>query len=213
MNRSEEHTTAVLLWGSGRTPTDLLTRSVRDLSGRPLANGEPQTVLDDALRPASDWVSAASFPTEDHARAWWERFPDRASVDETALVTLDHTDRSAKLDQAGQAYVIIAVAVRDWDAFGAYGLALGDVVHRQGGSLLATGLNPPALQDTSTQTVVAIIRWPSMQAATDFYESPAYRPHRDARRACSDASIVSIAAHKPAGPVQTQQPTRPEPRE
>ncbi len=198
MNRSEEHTAAVLLWGSGQTPTDLLTRSVRDFSGQPLANGEPQTVLDDALRPASDWVGAASFPTEDHARAWWQRFPDRASVDETALVTLDHTDRSTQLDQAGHAYVIIAVAVSDWDAFGAYGLALGHVVHRQGGSLLATGINAPALQDTSTQTVVAIMRWPSMQAATDFYESPAYRPHRDARRACSDASIVTIAADEPA---------------
>ena len=91
-------------------------------------------------------------------------------------------------------YAVAEIAVTDPSWVGDYVAHVTPLVERHGGRYLARTANVETLEgDRPTAPLFLIIEWPSREAAQAFYESDAYRPYRERRRAGARNEFVLVA--------------------
>ena len=91
-------------------------------------------------------------------------------------------------------YVTVALTMKDDSWVGDYLTNVTELVTKHGGKYLARTDTIERLEGTATPAnLQVIIEWPSKDAAAEFYNSPEYRPYRDARQAGSDSELYLIA--------------------
>ena len=79
-------------------------------------------------------------------------------------------------------YAVVEIEITDRSWVAAYVQNVTRLVERHGGRYLARTSKIEKIEgQRNLPQVLVIIEWPSQEAATDFYESDAYRPYRQSR--------------------------------
>src|SRR5437867_1666930 len=73
-----------------------------------------------------------------------------------------------------------------------YIAAVKPLVAKHGGKYLARTASHERLEGSLSPAVIAILEFPSKEAATAFYKDPAYEPHLNARLAGADNSFHTV---------------------
>ena len=90
-------------------------------------------------------------------------------------------------------YVIADVKVTDDGWVPAYAASVHDIVHKHGGKYLARSGNVKTLEGKPRDTtLIAILQFPSAEAAEAFDADPEYAPHAAARKGGSDSRLQLI---------------------
>lgn len=83
-------------------------------------------------------------------------------------------------------YVILSVKIADDSWVPDYAANVHDIVHKHGGKYLSRSGNITTLEGEALDTsLIALIEFPSMEAAQAFAGDPEYAPYGEARRAGS----------------------------
>ena len=91
-------------------------------------------------------------------------------------------------------YLIAEIYIQDRDWVRDYLAGVTPLVHRHGGEVLARSPTVERLEGEGARPdVVAVIAFPSREAAVGFYTSDEYRPYREARREGSSGTMVLVA--------------------
>lgn len=88
-------------------------------------------------------------------------------------------------------YVIAQISVTDPSAYPAYVARVDDVVRSFGGEFLVRGGRSESYEGTPPGDRNVVIRFPSFEAAQDWYASDAYAPVKALRQAAS-TSVQTI---------------------
>ena len=88
------------------------------------------------------------------------------------------------------AYVFAYINVTDPDSMAAYGSQVGAVTESFGGRYLFVGQGAEALEGALAPDGMAIIEFPSNEAAKRWYESPEYAPLRALRQAAGPTGMI-----------------------
>jgi len=88
------------------------------------------------------------------------------------------------------AYVVAYVKVTDPDSMGAYGAQVEAVTKSHGGRYLFVGPGAQVLEGDWAMDGMAIIEFPSHEAARAWYDSPEYAPLRALRQAAGPTGLV-----------------------
>src|SRR5262245_28505026 len=90
-------------------------------------------------------------------------------------------------------YVIADVKVTDDKWVPDYAAAVHDIVHKHGGKYLARSGNVKVLEGKPLDTtLIALLQFPSAEAAAAFANDPAYAPHAKARKDGSESRFQLI---------------------
>ena len=90
-------------------------------------------------------------------------------------------------------YVIADVKVTDDRWVPAYAASVHDIVHKHGGKYLARSRNVKTLEGKPLDTtLIALLQFPSTEAAEAFISDPEYAPHAKARQSGSDSRFQLI---------------------
>jgi uncharacterized protein (DUF1330 family) len=99
-------------------------------------------------------------------------------------------------------YIIADVKVTDEAWVPAYAAAVHDLVHEHGGKYLARSGNVKTLEGTPLETtLIALLEFPSAEAAEGFVNDPRYAPHAQARRDGSESRFQLIDDTDVAGTI------------
>ena len=90
------------------------------------------------------------------------------------------------------AYVIVDVEVKDPKAFEEYRRAVGPTIVQYGGKPIVRNGRFEVLEGDWTPKSIAVVEFPSMEAAKRWYNSPEYKPLIEQRKAASSASLVVV---------------------
>lgn len=91
------------------------------------------------------------------------------------------------------AYLLAHVNVSDDAWIPDYAARVHDLAAKHGGKYLSRSANVTPLEgDAPDVTVIALIEFPTVQAAQDFAADPDYRPFAEARIAGSDSTLFVI---------------------
>jgi len=91
------------------------------------------------------------------------------------------------------AFLIADIKVNDQSWVPGYAGSVHTFVHKHGGRFLSRSGNVKVLEgEPLDTTLIAIIEFPSMQAAEDFLNDPDYAPLRQSRRSGSDSRLHLI---------------------
>jgi uncharacterized protein (DUF1330 family) len=105
-------------------------------------------------------------------------------------------------------YLIANVKVTDDGWIPEYAANVLDIVHKHGGRYLSRSANITALEgERPDTTVIALVQFPSMEAAQSFASDPAYAPYAKARQAGSvslfhvidDSDVAGMIPYLPKG--------------
>jgi len=100
------------------------------------------------------------------------------------------------------AYVIADVKVTDEQWIPDYAANVLDIVHKHGGRYLARSANVATVEGVLRDTTfVAILQFPSMEAAHAFAGDPDYAPYGQARRAGSLSRLIAVDDTDVAGTI------------
>ena len=92
-------------------------------------------------------------------------------------------------------YLIAQVRVTDDSWIPDYAANVHDIVHRHGGKYLSRSGNITTLEgDESTDSLVAVIEFPTGEDLHAFVADPDYAPYAAARQAGSDSRFLAIDA-------------------
>jgi uncharacterized protein (DUF1330 family) len=97
------------------------------------------------------------------------------------------------------AYVVAWDDVTDPESMGRYGAAVTAVTESHGGHYLFGGPGARALEGDWDASAMAIIEFPSHEAAQRWYDSPEYAPLRALRQAAGPTSLLITPDATPAG--------------
>ena len=89
------------------------------------------------------------------------------------------------------AYVVVMLHVHDPDAFGVYAGAVGAVTEKFGGHYLFAGPGATVLEGEPPPSAMAIIEFPSAEAAQRWYDSEEYAPLIELRQSAA-ASVMMM---------------------
>ena len=90
-------------------------------------------------------------------------------------------------------YVIADVKVTDDKWVPDYAAVVHDIVHKHGGKYLARSGNVKVLEGKPLDTtLIALLQFPSAEAAEAFANDPAYAPHAKARKGGSESRFQMI---------------------
>ena len=95
--------------------------------------------------------------------------------------------------QRGRAlYLVVEMRVRDWDELRDYGGRVVGIVERFGGQILAiSGPSLKTVEGSWAPDLLAVHRWPSLEAFESFYTSEEYSPLKTLRQqACASRMVV-----------------------
>jgi uncharacterized protein (DUF1330 family) len=99
-------------------------------------------------------------------------------------------------------YVIADIKVKDSTWIPEYAAAVHDIVHKHGGKYLARSANVKTLEGKPLDTtLIAILQFPSEEAAKAFATDPAYAPYGKMRREGSDSRFQLIDDTDAAGTI------------
>jgi len=90
------------------------------------------------------------------------------------------------------AYVIVDVDVKDQGAFEEYRRAVGPTIAQYGGKAIVRNGRFEVLEGDWTPKSIAVVEFPSMDAAKRWYDSPEYKPLIAQRKAASFATLVVV---------------------
>jgi uncharacterized protein (DUF1330 family) len=88
------------------------------------------------------------------------------------------------------AYVLAWVTVTDPESMGRYAAEVTAVTERYGGRYLFSGPGAKALEGDWDADGIAIIEFPTEEAARRWYDSPEYAPLRTLRQAAGPTSLL-----------------------
>lgn len=94
-------------------------------------------------------------------------------------------------------YLFANIEIRDPEAFDRYRRDVAPLIARFGGRYLVRGGEVRELEGQLGLKRVVILEFPSMAAATAFYESEDYRPLLALRAASTASSVALIAGYVP----------------
>jgi uncharacterized protein (DUF1330 family) len=89
-------------------------------------------------------------------------------------------------------YVIAQISVKDPEAYKEYVAEVTPIVAKFGGEYLIRGGKSETVEGTAPGARTVVIRFPSYQAAQDWYHSPDYAGTRQLRQAAS-TSVQTLA--------------------
>jgi uncharacterized protein (DUF1330 family) len=90
-------------------------------------------------------------------------------------------------------YLIAHIKVTDDAWVPAYAASVHDIVHKHGGKYLSRSGNVKTLEGKPLDTtLVALLQFPSAEAAEAFVNDPAYAPHAAARQGGCESQFVLI---------------------
>ncbi len=89
-------------------------------------------------------------------------------------------------------YVVAHIAVEDADAYAAYQRAGLLTVAAAGGRVIANGAEGVSLEGQEMPNGTAIVEFPSMEAALDWYHSEDYQRTIPLRTGCSTAHMIAV---------------------
>lgn len=90
-------------------------------------------------------------------------------------------------------YLLATLAVHNPEWVQPYMSEVSTLIQEHGGRMLARTREVERLEgDSEAPEAMVIIEWPSEQAAREFYHSPEYRPHRDARMAGATTQLLLV---------------------
>jgi uncharacterized protein (DUF1330 family) len=93
----------------------------------------------------------------------------------------------AQQTNQGPAYLVVELNVKDKAEFDkGYGSQAGAIVQQHGGTFIVGGETPQALEGSKPQGAVIIVRFPSMQQAQAFLNSPEYKKIIPVRQKTAD---------------------------
>ena len=99
-------------------------------------------------------------------------------------------------------FVIVDVKVTDDSWIPDYAAKVHDIVHKHGGKYFARGANITNVEgEPLDTTLIALLQFPNIEAASAFMEDPDYVPYRDARRAGSVSKLNAIDDTDVAGTI------------
>lgn len=99
-------------------------------------------------------------------------------------------------------YVIADVQVKDASWIPEYAAAVHDIVHKHGGKYLSRSANVKALEGKPLDTtLIALLQFPSEEAARAFATGPDYAPYAKMRREGSDSRFQLIDDTDAAGTI------------
>ena len=90
------------------------------------------------------------------------------------------------------AYVISRVKIDDPDSMKSYLAEAPATVETYGGKYVVRTNAITALEGNWEHDRVVVLRFPDVEAAKAWYESPEYRPLRNRRQAASQAQIIAV---------------------
>jgi uncharacterized protein (DUF1330 family) len=90
------------------------------------------------------------------------------------------------------AYLIARVKIHDMQIYKQYIERSPAIVAQYGGRFLARGGASEMLEGSASDRRVVIVEFPSMDAAKDFYKSPAYQQAKAIRTPVSDAEFLLV---------------------
>jgi uncharacterized protein (DUF1330 family) len=90
-------------------------------------------------------------------------------------------------------YLIADVKVTDDEWVPSYAASVHDIVHKHGGKYLSRSGNVKTLEGKPLDTtLIALLQFPSAEAAEAFVHDPEYAPHAAARQAGSEGRFQLI---------------------
>ena len=99
-------------------------------------------------------------------------------------------------------YLIANVKVTDDAWVPAYAASVHDIVHKHGGRYLSRSGNVRTLEGKALDTtLIALLQFPSAEAAEAFVHDPEYAPHASARKGGSESRFVLIDDSDLAGTI------------
>lgn len=97
-------------------------------------------------------------------------------------------------------YTVAEIDVIDSAWVADYVAKVTRLVEQHGGVYLARTPKVETLEgEPSKRGIVLVIEWPSREAAKSFYESPGYRPYREARIAGARNQVLLVAGEDVTG--------------
>lgn len=90
------------------------------------------------------------------------------------------------------AYLIAQVKIHDPERYKQYSERTPAIIAQYGGRFVARGGASETLEGSASNRRVVIVEFPSMDAARDFYNSPAYQQARAIRTPISEAEFVIV---------------------
>lgn len=108
-------------------------------------------------------------------------FSFRPMADEQ-IVERPSNDRSNRMNTNTAVYLVGQLEVTDPENYAAeYGAHVGSLLAEHGGEVLAVSPQPDVLEGRHDGRAVVVIRFPSADAASDWYNSDAYAPLKAVR--------------------------------
>jgi len=138
------------------------------------------------------------FPALKDAIAWYESKDYgearaiREKCSDTDLVLCEGLSPQVS-DAAGKGYCIARINIKDKDAFSAFPPKAGPIVAQFGGRFLMRSPQPDVRESVQGGSgFLAVIEFPTLAKAVQFYESPGYTEARLVREKCSSADLMLV---------------------
>lgn len=90
------------------------------------------------------------------------------------------------------AYFILTIEVTDLRGFGKYLKRVPPVIDKYGGKYIVRGGDFDVLEGGRNSPIVAVLEFPSMEKAREFYHSEDYQPLLDLRIASTHSEVVLV---------------------
>ena len=91
-----------------------------------------------------------------------------------------------------EAYMIIGVDVHDDEAFAPYAQQVPAMMAKYGGEVLVANDSFDVREGSFTRKRAVILKFPSMEQMTAFYDSEEYAPMIELRKSVSDGDVVLV---------------------
>jgi len=111
-----------------------------------------------------------------------------------APIPLLHITRKGRKETQMTALLIARINVLDPESMQAYGAAAGPTVAAHGGEFIARGKFASSLLGDESAQAVAIMRFPSLDAANAWFASPEYQALAGLRTAAADMQFALFEA-------------------
>jgi uncharacterized protein (DUF1330 family) len=98
--------------------------------------------------------------------------------------------RKEESEMAG--YLIAMIEVTDPDQYRKYIAETPGVIARFGGKFIARGGDKVTLEGPEENRRIALVEFPSLERAKEFYNSPEYRAVRQIREGAATVSIIAV---------------------
>lgn len=89
-------------------------------------------------------------------------------------------------------YIITNAEVFDQEAYGEYGALAPDAIKKHGGEFLTRGGKAEILEGNWQPHRIVVVKFDSLQAAKDMYNSPEYQAAREKRIGAADFNMIVV---------------------